>query len=658
MDKNGIFRTAWVSKLPRDHSLRNKVAPKLIYQSSNNTNSVIQMPVELGGLGKIGDLKSSFLPEFYQFVPIFNKVACQTPSCQCIPVQINDSRFLASATMATAWLPSDLDQPQTADANLATEALTLLLEVTDRECLAELLQRSGAEQTEYALCALRIGILALRTARGQLDADVIQRETDHLLTSLQTELGHHTTTVQQLLNGALDQYFHPESGRFHERVERLIKQDGELEQLLRRQIGTADSELVRTLVNFVGTDSPLLKALAPDESNQFINALQQSVNQQLNTQREQVLREFSLDNKEGALSKLVREILDSHGKINADLRTQIDGVVKQFSLDQEDSALSNLVRNVEQARRAITHEFSLDNDQSAFSRLKKMLGETQSVVHQSLTLDDENSALARLRRQLLELMQQQATTNQTFQEEIKTAIATLITKRAEQDKSTRHGVEFELVVGTFLQQAAQHKGDICQPVGNVPGALKRKTGDFVWELGPDSASPGARIVIEAKEDQSYHLKKACDEMSEARANREAEVGLFVCSKRTAPEALQPLARYGQDIIVLWDPEDTATDLFLQAGLELARALCLRQTQQRSAQAADIQALDKAINEIEKKSGLLDEMHTWASNVKRDGDKLLGHVQKLRDALEKQVAELRSTTENLRHVLGSAASSTS
>ncbi len=89
-----------------------------------------------------------------------------------------------------------------------------------------------------------------------------------------------------------------------------------LEQLLRRQIGTADSELVRTLVNFVGTDSPLLKALAPDESNQFIQALQQSVDQQLNAQREQVLREFSLDNKEGALSKLVREILESHGKIN------------------------------------------------------------------------------------------------------------------------------------------------------------------------------------------------------------------------------------------------------------------------------------------------------------------------------------------------------
>ncbi len=77
--------------------------------------------------------------------------------------------------------------------------------MTDRECLAELLQRSGAEQTDYALCALRIGILALRTARGQLDADVIQRETDHLLTSLQTELGHHTrrATVTQRRIGSV-----------------------------------------------------------------------------------------------------------------------------------------------------------------------------------------------------------------------------------------------------------------------------------------------------------------------------------------------------------------------------------------------------------------------------------------------------------------------
>ncbi len=80
-------------------------------------------------------------------------------------------------------------------------------------------------------------------------------------------------------------------------------------------------------------------------------------------------------------------------------------------------------------------------------------------------------------------------------------------------------------------------------------------------------------MIEAKEDQSYHLKKACDEMSEARANREAEVGLFVCSKRTATRGTATIGTLWSRHIVLWDPEDTTTDLFLQVGLELARALC-------------------------------------------------------------------------------------
>ena len=85
----------------------------------------------------------------------------------------------------------------------------------------------------------------------------------------------------------------------------------------------------------------------------------------------------------------------------------------------------------------------------------------------------------------------------------------------------------------------------------------------------------ARIVVEAKEDASYNLKKALDELEDARKNRGADIGVFVFSKRTAPNGLEVFNRYGNDVVVIWDAEDTGSDVFLDAGLSVARALCAR-----------------------------------------------------------------------------------
>ena len=101
----------------------------------------------------------------------------------------------------------------------------------------------------------------MRQARGQVDGEQIRRQTDHMLLALQTQLNEHATLVHNRLTASLKDYFDPDSGRFQERVNRLIRKDGELEDLLRRQIGTEDSELAKTLSAHVGQESPLLKLL-------------------------------------------------------------------------------------------------------------------------------------------------------------------------------------------------------------------------------------------------------------------------------------------------------------------------------------------------------------------------------------------------------------
>ena len=140
------------------------------------------------------------------------------------------------------------------------------------------------------------------------------------------------------------------------------------------------------------------------------------------------------------------------------------------------------------------------------------------------------------------------------------------------------------------------------------------------ELGPDSAAPGALIVVEAKEKDGYTLAQAREEIETARKNRGADWGVFVFSKKTAPPNLEPFSRYGNDFIVVWDAEDPSSDVFLKAGIIAARALCFRTERQSAAQQVDFETIDKAILEIEKRAGNLDEVRKSAETIQSSSDK--------------------------------------
>jgi hypothetical protein len=50
--------------------------------------------------------------------------------------------------------------------------------------------------------------------------------------------------------------------------------------------------------------------------------------------------------------------------------------------------------------------------------------------------------------------------------------------------------------------------------------------------------------------------------SSLQQSREASLGLFVLSTNAAPDGVPGFARYGDDVIVVWNPEDPATDVRL------------------------------------------------------------------------------------------------
>src|SRR5207253_511966 len=144
----------------------------------------------------------------------------------------------------------------------------------------------------------------------------------------------------------------------------LVKRDGELEQLLRAQVGTNDSELCKTLTAHIGEHSPLMKKLSPEQKDGLLATLSQIVERELKSQSERMIREFSLDNPDGVLCRLVKQLTEKDDRLGRNLKDKVDEVI---------------------------NELSLDDESSFFSRLQQSLDKTNKTIDKNLTLDDENS---------------------------------------------------------------------------------------------------------------------------------------------------------------------------------------------------------------------------------------------------------------------------
>lgn len=447
----------------------------------------------------------------------------------------------------------------------------------------------GRSRDDFARSALRIGVLALNQAQGRIDAEIVRREGEHLIALLAEKLGAHHDQLEALVTGTLSSYFNPQDGKFNERVERLIKQDGDLERLMRGHLSESINSFRQTLEQYVGEDSTLSRLLTPGDSNQLLEAIRNAVSNLVTAQCDQIVSEFSLDNKDGALARLVGELSAKNKALTGDIKSTVERMIDEFSLDKEGSALNRLVQRVEHAQRQISAEFTFDSDKSALSRMRR----------------DFLSMLDSIRKDSAE-----------FQQNVVAALEAMKARRAESLASTRHGDEFETAAFSFIEDTSQRAGDVAERTGDKAGKIKHcKIGDCVLTLGPDSDVAGACVVFEMKEDASYDLKKSLAELATARANRSASVGVFVHSKRTAPSGLKPLARYGTDIVVSWDADDEASDVYLSAAIMVAKALALRSKTISKASPVDVDALDKAIREIERQASFLDDIKTSSGTIK-------------------------------------------
>lgn len=129
---------------------------------------------------------------------------------------------------------------------------------------------------------------------------------------------------------------------------------------------------------------------------------------------------------------------------------------------------------------------------------------------------------------------------------------------------------------TLLFAQAADLPVLCESVGASVGAVSHcKVGDGLLPFTPDGPLPGSKVVVEIKRDRSFTATRALEELQKARENHLAQVGLFVMASTHTPAGFPPFARYGQDVLLVWDPESPGGTATLRAALLLCLGLLAR-----------------------------------------------------------------------------------
>lgn len=232
-----------------------------------------------------------------------------------------------------------------------------------------------------------------------------------------------------------------------------------------------------------------------------------------------------------------------------------------------------------------------------------------------------------------------------FEQDVRESLVRLEERKRGDAKSTRGGFSYEDAVLRFVQRAVQGAPLTVDTTANTVGAKAGcKVGDQLLRFTQESIYAGAALVVEAKHDKGYTVTRALQELELARGNRTAGAAVLVLAKSHAPAGFPHFAQYANDILVVWDEEDSETDPYLHAAILLGLAIASRQ--RRPDDAGDINALADIEHRIQKEIARLDKMRMLVEAIKEDATKLADEVRKGANAFDLLLRKAKSTLKAL------------
>ncbi len=497
------------------------------------------------------------------------------------------------------------------------------------DALAVFAPLNESQRTGLVTDAWSIGLRALTNAYKQAEESRLSDISRTLKEDLDKQLDAYIERQQDGFVQVLARYFDPQDGQVVARLEGFLRDEGELSRTMARFLAPEHGALAQTLAREVGQNSLLVKRLSPTDSEGVVFLLETKLREALAENKRQVSHALDPVAEDGAVARFLRALRQELEKADNDRSKQLALATKALDANDESSLLSRLMRETAEAKNAFVAAMNPELPSSPMAVLKTTL---------STLLQDH----VKSQHEVMVLMQERQT---KFEQDVRESLVRLEERKRGDAKSTRGGFTYEEAVLRFVQHTVQGAPVTVDTTGSTVGAKPGcKVGDQVVRFTPESIYAGGALVIEAKHDSSYSVTKALQELEVARGNRTAGAGLFVMARSHAPAAFPAFARYGNDILVVWDEEDEATDPYLQAAVFLGVALASRQ--RRPDDAGDIEALADIEHRIQKQLERLDRMRKLVESIQGDAKKLGDEVDKGGKALGVLLKNAKSTLKAL------------
>jgi len=481
-------------------------------------------------------------------------------------------------------------------------------------------QRGGLVKDAWS-----VGLRALTNAYKQAEESRLSDIGKTLKEDIDTQLVAHVERQQAAVVEVLGRFFDPREGQVVTRLEGFLRDEGELAKAMERFLAPGQDALAQTLARAVGENSPLLKRLSPTDTEGVIFVLEAKMREALAQNQVAVTRALDPVAEDGAVARFLRALRTELEKADSDRNKQLALATKALDANDENSLLSRLMRETAAAKSAFVAAMNPELPTSPMAVLKTTLS---TLLHQHVKTQEQSMTL---------LHERQA----KFEQEVRESLVRLEERKRGDAKSVRGGYAFEDAVLGFVQRAVQGAPIEVNTTANTVGAKPNcKKGDQVLQFTAESAYAGGALVVEAKHDASYTVRTALEELELARGNRSAGASVFVMAKSHAPTAFPNFARYGSDILVVWDDEDEQTDPYLHAAILLGLSLASRQ--RRPDDAGDIRALADIEHRIQKELDRLERMRKLAESIRDDADKLTEEVRKGANAFDLLLRKAKST----------------
>ncbi len=519
-------------------------------------------------------------------------------------------------------------QPLSVSVLFAADEVAIDLRDRRPDSLALFGDLDAAVRDQLAHDAWVIGLRALANAHAAAQESKLKDVGAALLGDIDRQLKLYVEQQQQTIGAVLARFFDPNDGQVTQRLSAFVDDHGVLARLLEKYLGPQNSVLAEALAKQVGETSPLFKKLNPTDSTGLVKVLEAQLRAVMGEGHAELVRALDPLAEDGAVARFLKSLREELKDADEDRQKQLSAAVAALDANDENSLLSRLVRETHRARQDVLAAVNPDAPSSPMALLKASL--TKLLEEQS------TAQLALAKRQEDRQLQ--------FEKEVREALVRIETKRTQDQKTPRGGLDFEDAVVAFVRAATQGAPCVFEATGATAGVGRSKKGDAIVRFTEESAFAGAGLVVEAKRDAAYSVQKALDELDAARKNRGAAAGVFVMARSHASDVFPRFARYGNNVIVVWDDQDPSTDVYLHAAVLLGIGLITRT--KTAGDAGDIAALRDIEARIDNELSRLEKMEKHSDSIRKNVDGISDEIRKAQKALDLLLRKAQSTLSAL------------